>query len=206
MLSVTRNTIMLKFNSVISAAKNISKTALVSSTLLAGQFAYAGGSMDISLSEDTARIAFDAAKMGSGLHLAFAAQHHMDDGDIFSIGTHVVDVRDNQKDLYIGIGANTYGVFTDVEDGAALGVGGFIRYNFPDQKDWSLAGYSYYAPAVTSFSGIDNLFDFDIRLQFAVIPTARVFTGYRYTSISFEDASGNYKLGDGLHLGIKLDF
>ena len=59
--------------------------------------------------------------MDTGLHLNAALLHESDDGDMVSGGVHVVDVRNPNSDLYIGVGANLYGVFTDDHDGGAGG-------------------------------------------------------------------------------------
>ncbi len=170
-------------------------------------FSNAGGTIDFSLSDDTARLAVDAAKLGSGLHLAVALQHDQDHGDIASLAAHVVDVRDNRRQLYLGVGGNIYAVRADNdEQGIAVGVGGFFRYAFDSLKDLSLAGYGYYVPPVVSFGDIKNLYDVDLRLQYHLIPTARVYLGYRDTAVAFEKLSDRSNIGSGFHFGIKLDF
>ncbi|WP_369983734.1 YfaZ family outer membrane protein [Thalassolituus sp.] len=166
----------------------------------------AGGSLDISLADTTARIGWDATRMDTGLHLNLAALHESSQGDIVSGGVHVVDVRNPNSDLYIGVGANAYGIITDDYDGAAIGVGGFARYNFPFNRNFGVSGHAYYAPPVISFSDVSNFVDADVRVHFNILPTAHLYTGFRMTSVSFEDRSGRYKIGDGLHLGLKLNF
>lgn len=168
---------------------------------------HAGGTIDFSLSDDSARLAIDAAKLGSGLHLAVGLQHDQDKGDIASLAAHVVDVRDHNRQLYLGVGGNLYAIKADNdEEGATIGVGGFFRYAFDSVKDLSLAGYGYYAPPVVSFGDVRNLYDVDFRVQYHLIPTARIFVGYRDTAIAFEDISDRTNLGSGYHFGIKLDF
>jgi|AZIK01.1.fsa_nt_gi hypothetical protein len=178
-----------------------------------GSLVHAGGSLDLSLSDDNVRLAYDATQLSTGMHINAALLHNSSDGDIISGGLHVVDVRNNQNDLYIGVGGNAYAVIVDnekdgVEDanGAAIGVGGFFRYSMPFNRNLALAGYVYYAPPVISFSEVENMVDSDIRIQYNLLPTAHLYTGFRYTSIQFENANSRYKLGEGLHLGFKLDF
>lgn len=171
--------------------------------------AMAGGSLDLSLSDDAVRAAYDAAQAGSGLHISLDALHHSTDGDIGSLGVHVVDVRNNNSDLYIGVGGKAYGFKTrgdfDVS-GGGIGLGGFFRYRIPPAPEVSIASYLYYAPPVVSFGDAENLFDFDLRAQYSIIPTARVYLGYRYTGISIENVSDRVELGDGFHVGLKIDF
>jgi len=187
---------------IVNLARRISLAAL---TIVAAP-AMAGGSLDISLADTTARIGWDATRMDTGLHLNAAALHESENGDIVSGGVHVVDVRNPNSDLYIGVGANAYGIFTDDFDGAAIGVGGFARYNFPFNRDFGVSGHAYYAPPVVSFSDVDNFVDADLRLHYNILPTAHLYTGFRMASVSFEDRDNRYKVADGLHFGLKLNF
>lgn len=182
------------------------KGFLTAGTLALPALAQAGGSLDISLADDVARVAYDATQMGSGLHINLAALHHEDDGDMVSAGLHVVDVRPSTSHMYIGVGAKIFVFTTDDFDGAAMGVGGFFRYTLPANNDISVAGYAYYAPPVVSFSDAENMINSDIRLQFSLLPTARIYAGYRYNSIRIEDFNDRYKLGDGAHFGLTIDF
>jgi len=168
--------------------------------------AVAGGSLDLSLADTTARVAWDATRVDTGLHLNAALLHESEQGNAVSAGVHVVDVRNPNSDLYIGVGANAYGIFTDDNDGVAVGVGGFAQYNFPFNRDFGVSGHAYYAPPVVSFAGVENLVDADLRVHYNILPTAHLYTGFRMMSLSLEERSGRYKLADGLHFGLKLDF
>lgn len=189
-------------------------TAVVKKTLavlglgvaLAAPAVQAGGSLDLSLSNDDFRFAWDATQANSGLHLNLAWLHHEDDGDMLEAGVHVVDVRPGKRNLYIGIGAKLHAVDTDWFDAGGVGVGGFFRYAFPANRDVSLAGYGYYAPSVLSFSDADNIINADLRLQYSMIPTARLFVGYRYVGIRLDGGGSRYELGDGVHAGLSIDF
>lgn len=185
------------------------KRSLVIFMVTVSSHAVAGGSFDLSLSDDTIRASYDATKVGTGLHVGLDVLHHSDDGDIGSIGAHVVDIRDNNSDLYIGIGGKLYGFKTrgDTDfSGLAAGLGGFYRYRLPGVPETSLSGYLYYAPPVVSGGDAANLFDGDVRLQYNIIPTARIYLGYRYTGIRIKKAQDRFRLGDGFHLGMKVDF
>lgn len=174
--------------------------------LVASMSATAGGSLDISLASDSARFAYDAAKVGSGLHISASLQHHEDDGDLASLGMHVVDMRSPDSPLYLGIGGKVFGYVTGDNDGGALGLGGFFRYNIPKTKGVSLAGYAYYAPSVVSFGDTQSLVDSDIRIQYALLPTARVYAGYRYSQVEIEKTNQEIMLEQGIHFGLKVDF
>lgn len=182
-------------------------TLMCSSVFLAASMnATAGGSVDLSLSSDSARFEYDAAKVGSGLHVSASIMHHEDDGDLASLGMHVVDIREPNSPLYIGVGGRVFGYVSGDYDGAALGVGGFARYNIQAAPGLSIAGYGYYAPSVVSFGDTKSLVDSDIRIQYALLPTARVYTGYRYSQVEIEQTSDDIVLEQGIHFGLKVDF
>lgn len=166
----------------------------------------AGGSIDLSLANDSARLEYDATKVGSGLHVSASIMHHEDDGDLLSLGLHVVDVREPNSPLYIGVGGRIFGFKNGDVDGGALGVGGFFRYQIPQVPSLSAAGYMYYAPSVVSFDNTENIADADLRIQYGLLPTARVYMGYRYSRYKLEGVSKVFMLEEGVHLGLKVDF
>ena len=185
---------------------HITKSLVALTLLTLSVFSYAGGSLDLSLSDTSARIGWDATKVSSGLHLNAALLHEKDEGNMANLGLHVVDIRKQKSHLYIGIGGNAYVFNNDDTNGGAVGVGGFFRYKLPVNPDFSLYGYAYYAPPVVSFSEIENLIDADIRIQYDVLTSAHVYLGVRGTSIQFEGQDDRYSLADGAHIGLRLDF
>jgi hypothetical protein len=166
----------------------------------------AGGSVDLSLSNDSARLAYDAAKVGSGLHVSASIMHHEDDGDLLALGMHVVDVREPNSPLYMGIGGKVFAFKSGDIDGGALAVGGFFSYQVSQVPGLSTAGYLYYAPSVVSFNDTENLTDADIRIQYGLLPTARIYMGYRYSRAKIENINKAFMLEQGIHFGLKVDF
>ncbi|MFT7409504.1 MAG: hypothetical protein ACI9EX_000075 [Oleispira sp.] len=166
----------------------------------------AGGSLDLSLANDSARLGYDAAKVGSGLHISASIMHHEDDSDLLALGMHVVDMREPNSPLYMGIGGKVFAFKSGDIDGGALGVGGFFRYNISQAPGLSTAGYLYYAPSVVSFNDTEDLTDADIRIQYGLLPTARVYMGYRYSRAKIENIKQAFMLEQGIHFGLKVDF
>lgn len=182
------------------------KTALMVAAAGWSSASLAGGSLDLNLADDAIRAAYDATQASTGLHINASVLHHTDDGDLLGLGVHAVDTRQGTEEAVFGIGAKLFGFVSEDVDGAALGVGGFFRYTMPFNRDLSAAGYAYYAPSVVSFGETENMFISDWRVQFAVIPNARIYGGYRFNSIKFEDVEDRYEMADGFHLGMTLDF
>lgn len=182
------------------------KTIFTGLLLSVSMHSMAGGSIDLSLSNDSARLEYDATKVGSGLHVSAGIQHHEEDGELISLGLHVVDVRTPNSPLYLGVGAKVFGFQNDYVDGVALGVGGFFRYQIPQVPGLSTAGYAYYAPNVVSYDATESLTDADIRIQYGLLPTARIYMGYRYSSVDIDGYKKTFKLEEGIHFGLKVDF
>lgn len=179
--------------------------SLVAISLPAAQ---AGGSVDLSLSNKSFRAGYGATMAQSGVHFDAAWLHHEDEGDMAEVGFHVVEARPSSRHTYIGVGAKLhYAHLSEIdEDVGAVGVGGFFRYSLPVNPAIGVAGYLYYAPSVLSFSDTENMINSDLRVQYSVIPSARIFAGYRYVGTRLEGSSKRYKLGSGLHLGLTIDF
>ena len=168
--------------------------------------ALAGGSLDVSLASDAVRLEYDAAKADSGLHVSLAGMHHETDGDLLSVAAHVVDMREPSSPLYLGVGGRLFIFKQSDYNSGALGLGGFFRYQITDVPGLSVAGYGYYAPSVVAFNDTESLLDSDLRVQYGLLPTARVYMGYRYTGIKVEGVSKRVELEQGIHFGLKVDF
>lgn len=175
--------------------------------------AQAVGTLDLSLSDKILRVGFDAIRQDSPVHLSASWLHDKDKGDVATTGFHVVERKPHSQNLYLGVGAVAHYVNIDNKrldkDISAVGVGGFFRYSFPQVKDLSLAGNFYYAPSVLAFSDSKNLINTDWRLQYSIIPSARIFLGYRYIGVKMDKhkyGGRTHRVGDGAHVGFSLDF
>ena len=171
-------------------------------------FALSGGTIDASLSNDSARLEFDAARVGSNLHISIGGLHHQDNGELGFLGLHVVDAGRQAKNLYIGIGGKIYGYSSDELDdnGGALGVGGFARYALPGLKGFGVGGHFYYAPDVIAFGDTESLRELDLRIEYQLIPSARAYLGVRDVVVEVEGRDSNFTIDDGVKIGIRLDF
>ena len=165
---------------------------------------FAGGSLDLSINDQTAGLEYDATRMGSPMHVSAGILHHEEDGNLISAGLNAVDVREPNSSLRIGIGGKVYGYFTDPGDGGALGIGGFARYAPPELNGVGFGGHAYYAPSVLSFSGTENMVDVALRVEYMLLPTAMVYLGYRYVEANEEDLE--IEVANNGHFGLKINF
>lgn len=165
---------------------------------------FAGGSLDLSVNDDTASLEYDATRMGTPLHISTGVLHHESDGNLVTFGLNAVDVRNQGSPFKIGIGGKLYGYFNDVNDGGALGVGGFVRYMPAELAGLGLAGHAYYAPGVLSFGDTDNMVDLGLRIEYKLLPTALVYLGYRFVEASNLDR--DIEITKAGHLGLRINF
>lgn len=173
----------------------------------------AGGSLDLSLSNDAARLGYDAALVSSEAHVSVSALHHVEDGDALTLGFNVVGQRDASSPLYVGVGGQIMGSHykSDKPDdkryaALGLGVGGFLRYSFPFHRPLGIDTHAYYAPKVITFADAKAIIDASIKLRYSVIPSAHVYIGYRYNGFEVKDLKKWGVVDKGLNVGFRLNF
>lgn len=172
--------------------------------LLISQFSYAGGSLDLSINNNTAGLEYDATRMGTPLHISTGFLHHETDGDLISFGLNAVDVRNSDSHVRIGVGGKIYGYLTDQADSGALAVGGFVRYTPPELAGIGFSAHGYYAPSVLSFHSTENFADFGARVEYKLLPTAQVYLGYRF--VEANDEVGDIGVVKAGHFGLRINF
>lgn len=173
----------------------------------------AGGSIDLSLSNDAVRLGYDAALVSSEAHISMSALHHINDGENLNIGFHIVGQKDASSPLYVGVGGQIMGSYLHKnkefkKDYAALGlgVGGFVRYNFPFHQPLGVTTQIYYAPEVITFFDGKSMLDADLRLQYSVIPSAHIYVGYRYNAFEQKKVNTWRTVDKAFHIGFRLNF
>lgn len=174
--------------------------------IAASQVALAGGTIDASVSNDSIRLEFDAARVDSNMHISLGGLHDEEGGEVVFAGLHAVDKGRQLENIYIGVGGKLYFFTTDEKDSGALGLGGFLRYSFPQFEGFGVSAHAYYAPDVIAFGGTESLRDLGIRLQYQLIPSARVYVGLRQLAISVEDLDRTVEIDEGLNVGVRIDF
>jgi len=165
---------------------------------------WAGGSLDLSINNETAALEYDATRMGSPLHVSAGFLHHEEDGNLATLGLNAVDVRTAQSPLKIGIGGKLYAYFAEEEEGGALAIGGFARYMPPELNGLGLGAHMYYAPSVLSFDSTENLVDVGLRVEYRLLPTALVYVGYRFVEANEEAL--DVEIVKAGHFGLRIDF
>jgi hypothetical protein len=167
---------------------------------------FAGGSLDLSINNKSAGLEYDATQMGSELHVLMGALHHEDDKDLLSLGLNVVDVRSKASPVKIGIGGKLLAYSAGNEEGAALAIGGFVRYSPAELNGFGLSGHVYYSPSVLSFDNTENITDLGVKLEYKLLPTAAVYLGFRFVEASEENVLKDIEIAKDGHIGLRIHF
>jgi hypothetical protein len=165
--------------------------------------------VDLNLNSDAARITIVFPPIGENLLLDASWLHHNDNGDVASVGGHVVGLAAAGSDaIKVGLGARLHWVSRDKgrnEDGTALGLGGFVKYTLPAYDRISFGGHAYYAPGVVSFGDVEEFYDIDLWAGYSVIKDADVYFGWRSMKAEFK-SDGTVNMDTGLHAGFRVRF
>lgn len=155
---------------------------------LAGS-ALAGGSIDISLSNESIRAEHGAVRDGTAAYLTVGGWYHLEDGMMANAGFHAIDPNNSRPELIAGLGGKAY--LFDVpghDTTVTIGLGGFAMYQ-PEQLD-GFGGeiHAYYAPQVLAFGKLSQFFDVQARLTYEVLPQGKVFVGYSHLEADYDES------------------
>ena len=167
---------------------------------------YAGGSLDIALSDKSVRLEHDAVVIGSRAHITTGLLYNVDRGYALSVGFNAVDNSRKNNELITGLGLK--GFVYEANDsalGISVGLGGFVRYQ-PDFL-WGLGVESslYYSPDVISFNDTESFYEFTLRSTYQVLPQAKVTLGWQSIVADF-DKSGREVIDRTVALGFRLNY
>jgi len=167
--------------------------------------------LDINLNGDAAKISLIRPLPPEGLEAGGGLLLHKDDGYILDAEMHLVDRPEPGRNaLFLGIGGKLPLISDDRRnaDGAALAVGGKLRWTLPDYNRAAVAGSVYYAPSVISLFDIDSYQEYSLRGEFQILEDANVYLGYRHIELSYDgDKFGaDRKFDDGIYAGFNLSF
>lgn len=184
---------------IVLAALALGLCSSMASTAQAAQ-------LDVDLSDKSARIDYRFELTDTGLKADVGLLHHKDDGDLLYAGIVLVgDAAQSTEAFTAGLGLRISAIDADAAgDGAALAIGGFLRYVFPDYNRFAIGGDAYIAPSVTSFGDLDRYYEVSLRGEYRITKNAGLYVGAREVEGDF--GPGYATIDDGLFVGISLDF
>ncbi|HHM05314.1 MAG TPA: hypothetical protein ENJ19_06175 [Gammaproteobacteria bacterium] len=169
----------------------------------------AAQSLDISLSDDTARVVYagPTGQQGFGrgeftVGLLFTEQE-----DFFGeLGIRVIgEAGTDAPGLLAGVAVKAVGVAADAGDAVALTLGGLVDYAPPPLPRLHLEAAVNYAPGIVTFLDGDRFYHWSLGVGYEVLRDATVYLGYRKMRLSI-DKGPDLNLDNGGHLGLKFKF
>lgn len=164
----------------------------------------AAASLDLNLSDEAVWLGYTGAVGAAALEWSIGALHHKDSGDVAALGLHVSGSP--ATSVSAGIGGKLFYVDEEDLDGGALGIGGFVRFGLAGEDRLGFGGHAYYAPEVTSYSGLEEYGELGVRVDYRILDQAAVYVGYREVQAEFEEVPDSVTIDSGLHFGFELTF
>ena len=191
---------------------SVRKLAAVSLLCAASTGTALAQTMDINLGDKSASFHFNTLMGGSTFgrtELGAGLIYNENKNRVIDLSLLVVDTAGSKTPgLEVGVGPKFLYLRHDDSnsEGAAIALGGRLRYKMPSVKRVVIGGEAYYAPSITSFMDADNAYELQLRVGYEVLPTATAYIGFRNVHGSFSKAVGNESLDRSGHLGIQFTF
>ena len=169
-------------------------------------------SIDINLSDDAAQFKYSSLIGGTTYgrsELTYGFLFNEDDVFLAELGLLVIDQAGSKSPgLELGVGPRAYFADTDNSsaDVAALGLGGQIRYKNLAVPRIVYTAEAFYAPSIVSFLDADSMYEFVIKLEYEILPTANVYIGYRDIEVDIKDVDQDVDLDENVMIGVKFKF
>lgn len=168
--------------------------------------------IDINLSQKSARMTYISLVGGSNFgrtEMNVGLLYNEDDNAVLDVGLQVIDVAGSKTPgLELGVGPRLYYLTNDKYnvDGAAIALGGHMRYKLPSIQRLALRGTLYYAPSITSTMDADNMYEIGLGVAYELLPTADVYLTHRRIRAKFNKGVGTETIDSSVSVGIKVAF
>lgn len=173
-------------------------------SLAISTLSFAGGSVDIAVSDTSARIEHDATRIDTGAHLTVGGLiNETRSSYLVSAGFNVVDQAQTSNEFIAGVGIKAF-IFNTEETAFASGLGGFLRYQPDNLNGFGVETQLYYAPSILSFNGSEQMYELILRASYKVHNQARVFLGWTDVAAQFEDTF--IPVERSVNLGFRLNY
>lgn len=171
---------------------------------------HAGG-IDLALGSNSGSIAYLNSSEGigyGGSDLGIGLFWNDDDDFLVNASLMVTGNNiDTESGMQFGIGGKAFLGEVDKPgvDVGAVALSGMARYILPTAMPTAVTLGVHWAPEISSFQDIEELTEFNVRIEAEITNGARAFIGYRSIEVGV-DGGADEELDDGLHLGVRLVF
>jgi len=175
--------------------------------LSASQISLAGGSIDLSVSQQALRFEHDAIRVDSEIHFTVGGIYNKPDGSyLISSSFNVVDQTSLNRELIGAIGLKGY-IYHIEQSAFSVGLGGFVRYRPTAFSGFGLEGLFYYSPMMMTFNKTKSMHELVLRANYKVHKRARVFVGFNHISATFTDSEvGAQNIDSTFNVGFRLNY
>jgi len=164
--------------------------------------------LDMNLNDDTAEfefitpVGFENSIGGALLNLGFLSTTSDDVMGI--VGFQAVDEAGSATPgLKVGVGVMGFAGTIDSNDIYAVALGGNARV--PVYNRVTIFGDVHFAPDVVSFGDAERLLYLNARLEYAILPQATVYLGYRKLTVNL-NTGDHVAIDNGANIGIQFTF
>ena len=172
------------------------------------------GTLDFNLRNSSAQVQY-SAPMGreelgktqfqlGGLY----SEYGNDNNTMFDAGLAVKDeIGSKAPGFSAGAGIKALAAHTVGTNESAIAIGGMLRYSPPSLSRLGIIGQLYFSPNITTFGDADRYEQSEAQVEYAIIPNAAVYIGYR--NIQFDlNTGGKSKttLDEGAFVGVRMSF
>ncbi len=168
--------------------------------------------IDINLKQDSARFSYVTLVGGSTFgrtEMTTGILYNEDGNQVANVDLQVIDVAGSKTPgLELGVGPRFYYLKHDNTNssGAAVALGGQLRYKLPNVQRTSLIGNLFYAPSITTTLDAENMYEFGLGVSYELLPTANVYLKYRRIRANFTKGIGVENIDSGTVVGMTFTF
>jgi len=175
---------------------------------------------EISLNDSSFKLQVDWSLGNNGIETEAAILHHEDRGDVASFAAMKFGNAGNEG-LEAGIGVKLAYVDPDYSpevviaifpppdfsspSGAAVALGGKVRYVPAEYNRLNVGAYAWFSPDVLTLDKLDKYQELGVYVGYNVIRDADLFVGYRNVKAGFKSYP-DITLDSGLHIGMRASF
>lgn len=166
--------------------------------------------LDLSLSNDTANVGLyslrETPQELTNLGIDFMFNN---DGDrvLDLFGSIARKGLMGNQNLELGLKGKVFYLDEDKDgnNGYGLMLGALGRYWLPTSVPSAIAAEYIYAPSIVTFGDADNAYEFNVRAEMRILPSAVAYIGFRQFQVKFPK-TGYHEVDGNAHIGVRIAF
>lgn len=168
-------------------------------------------SFDINLASDAAQFKYGSnigATNFGRTEMIIGFLYNEDDAYLGEVGLLVIDEAGSKTPgLELGVGPKFWFGGSDKADVdiSGIGLGGQLRYKNFNVPRVIYGASLFYAPGIVSFMDASNILEYDLRVEYELLPTANVYVGYRNIEAEIKNRR-DAEIDQSVFVGLRFNF